>query len=920
MSEKYYSGTLSGSYRCKIQRELAKKIPKLKETPDMAGLILSGILNFGNDPDRIREAASEQIGYAPGDVMISYDRIHSARRKFYVNVVTGKACGKIDFPIESLVRTFYEFVETPTPTTKEMQIKSDVRDINRYLCSEHRRPEVIGHPEIHLFGADFVAETDFIFHGTETVTVGKKKEDFYVVEGVRLFPGKPQVLEKSKVEDVAVDKRLELYVILKAMEQWYRLSGRNDDNVLLKASYYYLQKNRETPEKYSPDFFGKGGNVVSLQTRLEDIQDIDIMFWPQFEAFLAGQKISPDKCENCRFKVFCDYKKADVPLVEEVKPVTSLPELSPAQKKATEILEGNIRVIATAGSGKTTAMAYRILNLLKAGVAPEKIGCFTFTNAGANEMRDRIRGYCRISGIQADVEKIMISTLHSFGDTLLKRYHSLLGYRDYPVLINDIQITRIIESILSSNPPVKGFAEKYKNFYLDMFRAKGMLALMKDYFEAIEKGITFDDFKKQYALDDSAAKEIGKMYNQYVKYKKNACLIDHYDQERGILDLVKVKPDLFEEIGIEHVSIDEYQDTSNIQFQIINAMRQAKCVKSLFIVGDDDQSIYGFRDANVALLQNFPSMIEAEVTDISLSENRRSSQSIVSFADAVIANNADRIPKSPVSCNDRGVPVSVVPFADRESEREYIVNEVENLIRSGYKDSDIAILTPTNSELLDYAEKLAKKSIKCISINPEPVLENSNVLAAVSLVKFMIKGSEFDGVCFLNARSGGTFVEKTAEEIRKALEDLTEEMSSVKSVEQFFEKLAGLDPDGTDEIFQKFLEDLKTAKRLAISEDNLHEVMSYMIDFSRFGGKETLRKEKSYDGVVLSTMHSSKGKEWPVVICSVTKLHSRDMDPEDIPEKNRLLFVACTRAEEKLYITGVKEENYFLDECEQIAS
>ena len=168
----------------------------------------------------------------------------------------------------------------------------------------------------------------------------------------------------------------------------------------------------------------------------------------------------------------------------------------------------------------------------------------------------------------------------------------------------------------------------------------------------------------------------------------------------------------------------------------------------------------------------------------------------------------------------------------------------------------------------------------------------------------------------------------TEDEIRKSMLELQNEVKEISDVSALFEKFMALDPDGNDEIYQSFLEDINTAKEEAVRKENLPEVCEYIIDFDRFGQKQTARKEKAYNGVVLSTMHSSKGKEWPVVFCSVTKLHGRDLKPEDIPEKNRLLFVACTRAKEELYISGVTiavstaaedVENLFLNECLQVA-
>ena len=699
---------------------------------------------------------------------------------------------------------------------------------------------------------------------------------------------------------------------------------------MLRASYYFLRKEREDDKKYSEEFFdGKGGNVITLQSYVDDMSNVDKTFEPQMKEFLKGQSVSSEKCKTCRSRVLCEYYDAAEPLTEEERPKpVSLPILSPNQEKAASALEGNVRVIATAGSGKTTAMAYRIMNLLKAGVQPEKIGCFTFTNAGAGEMRDRIKGFCGLAGIDVDFDKMIISTIHSFGDSLLKQYYNLLGYSKPPVLINEIQKTKIIENILSENSPIEALIDKYKNFYLDMFRAKGILELMKGYFSSIMEGMSQDEFAEKTGFDTTTVDSIYNMYMQYDKYKKDACLIEHSDQELGVLKLLRVKPDLFDEVGIEHISVDEYQDTSNVQFSIINEMRKAKCVKSLFIVGDDDQSIYGFRDANVELIKNFFEMIGENGLDVQLMENRRSTHNIVDFASTLISYNQNRIEKHPKSTNEEGEPVCVSAFASKEDEQEYIVDVIEDLIKNGRKDNEIAILAPTNAELMVYADMLKKRGIESVSINPEPILENPRVVGAVGLVKFMLNNSEFNGTAYINARDNGTAITKSDEEIRQEILNLQNEVKNIKNVTGLFEKFKALDQEENDEIYQSFLEDINTAMEDAVKQENLHAVCEYVMDFERFGQKQTARKEKAYNGVVLSTMHSSKGKEWPVVFCSVTKMHGRDLKPEDIDEKNRLLFVACTRAKKELYISGVAiafssamqgdVENMFLAECIEV--
>lgn len=936
----FESGKLHGIYRCGKREALIKKIPQIEkvEIPDITGIIISGIMNFGNDADTIRMMAKDAIGCNADDIKIPYDEAKFAKQRFINEVIVGKLTGSVRFNVQSLVNTFYDFLDMPTETTKEMQAKDDVRDITRYLACEYRGPVVIGNPIINIDGILFSCQLDFMFSGLQTIKSNRHKEGrrwvydeetVYAAEAVKIFPGKPNVKETSKVLDCGTNNRLEMYVMLKEMEAWAK-KNRPGENTLLRASYYFLQKDREDDKKYSEDFFdGKGGNVVALQAYINDMDDLDNIFIPQIREFMKGQSVSAEKCQNCRSRVLCDYKNAAIPLTEEERPKpASLPILSHDQEKAASALEGNIRVIATAGSGKTTAMAYRIMNLLKSGVQPEKIGCFTFTNAGAGEMRDRIKGFCGIAGIDVDFDKITISTIHSFGDSLLKEYYDLLGYSKPPVLINEIQRTKIIEKILSDNSPIDELIDKYKNFYLDMFRAKGILELMKGYFSSIMEGMSQDEFIAETKLSSETVDSIYNMYMQYDRYKKDACLIEHSDQELGVLKLLRVKPDLFDEVGIEHISVDEYQDTSNIQFTIINEMRKAKCVKSLFIVGDDDQSIYGFRDANVELIKDFFDMIEEKGLDVQLMENRRSTGSIVDFASNLISFNEDRIEKKPVSTNETGQPVVVETFGSKEDEQEYIIESIEQLIKEGRKENEIAILAPTNAELMIYADMLQKCGIESVSINPEPILENPRVLGAIGFVKFLLNSNEFNGTTYINARDNGTAIAKTDEEIKQDIISLLKEASEVKNVTALFEKFKALDPEENDEIYQSFLEDINTAMDDAVKKENLPAVCEYIIDFERFGQKQTARKEKAYNGVVLSTMHSSKGKEWPVVFCSVTKLHGRDLKTDMVPEKNRLLFVACTRAKKELYISGVDiafssasagiVENMFLAECLEV--
>ena len=161
----FESGKLHGVYRCGKREEMISKIPRIEKEgmPDITGIIISGIMNFGNDADTIRMMAKDTIGCRAEDVKIPYDESKFARQRFVTEVITGKLTGSIRFSTESLINTFYEFLDMPTETTKQMQAKDDIRDIERYLHCEYRRPVINGHPVVDLCDTGFECQMDFMF-------------------------------------------------------------------------------------------------------------------------------------------------------------------------------------------------------------------------------------------------------------------------------------------------------------------------------------------------------------------------------------------------------------------------------------------------------------------------------------------------------------------------------------------------------------------------------------------------------------------------------------------------------------------------------------------------------------------------------------------------------------------------------------
>lgn len=286
--------------------------------PDVTGIVISGIMNFGNDADMIKAMAKDAIGCKAEDVKIPYDESQFARRRFINDVIVGKLTGSVRFSTQALIDTFYEFLEMPTEATKQMQAKDDLRDIERYLNNETRRPIVLGHPIINLCGANFECQMDFAFLGPHIVKTNKHKEgrkwvydeeEVYLAEAVRIFPNKPAVKETSKILDVGIGTRLELYVMIKEMQKWvdaHKCAGGQP--ILLRASYYYLKKDREDDKHYSDNFFdGKGGNVISLSVIYSEdtMKAIDDIYAPKLREFLEGNSVLSGECKNCSSRMLC---------------------------------------------------------------------------------------------------------------------------------------------------------------------------------------------------------------------------------------------------------------------------------------------------------------------------------------------------------------------------------------------------------------------------------------------------------------------------------------------------------------------------------------------------------------------------------------------------------------------------------------
>ena len=626
---------------------------------------------------------------------------------------------------------------------------------------------------------------------------------------------------------------------------------------------------------------------------------------------------SEDDCKSCAQRHLCQYSHAplgtEVPMA--VKALSEL-SLSAAQEEAIQYGEGVLKINAGPGAGKTVVVCARTACLMSAGVKPEELLLITFTESGAKEMRDRIKLYTDDFGLDVDLSRLTICTFNAFGQKIIDSEWANLGFTRKPRLIDDVERYGILSKLLNENV-IPGI--DYRNFRMSM-PLKGALEITKKVFEIIksynlsdteeDRKILIDKLDSDTAfLKAESYSPLFELYDKYYTKLRAENLIEYADQENLIFEVLQYDPYYLEDTGIAHIIIDEFQDTSEKQMNFIKSMMDSKYFKSLMVVGDDSQAIYGFRDTTPEFMIHFFEYLEMEGNEISLIENHRSTPQIVNFANAVNRLNEERVEKDIIPTREPGDSVHVNGFWEKWEEYEFIVEEIKKHIENGTKPEDIAFLAASKTELLQMSSMLAEEGIPTVLLNPETLLENSRVIAAIALSKWLMEpNATQEALTYAMALTKGALIEKDDNEINLYISGMTQQqkfdaLNGKEKREYFHKLLEELDED--DEIYQAFVDSLK-------AKESLQKEIEYCHLFEEYGEKVAIRRKKIYSGVVLTTAHSSKGLEWPVVFASISKFYGKQIHAilnqkkrqKVIEEKRRLLFVAATRARDELYITG----------------
>lgn len=779
------------------------------------------------------------------------------------------------------------------------------RDLLRYFKSEDRTPILPRSKYFVIDGEKVRIRPDLVFDDGKTVEV------------VFFRSCKPDVTMRSKKNDIGVNQSIELW----QGTIYARSMVPKDETRNIKSAYYFLRKDNDRAfGAYDWNFFGSSGkNVVYLLS--DDVKDkngllpLDMGFFTQLDEFREGTECSEDDCKTCPNHVVCNYQKS--PEQFEQKSLDSKRkkvELSPTQEEIVSFRNGLCRVIAKAGTGKTECMTERGARMYEEGVNPKSMLFVTFTDAGALEMKERLIVKSEMRGLHVSADDIPAMTFHTLGYGFIKDLYKELGFDKVPSIIdtNEARKGKLIDQVLQD-----------ADFYTMENRYNALDWAIKSFDTIKAEEINPDDpaaaVSLKEALDSSGAgrfmssSDVDKMiemYKDYVRICKENCWLTFNDIEPLMNRVLSEYPDYLEELGFEHIIVDEFQDSNDKQLTTIKHLISTKCFKSLMVVGDDCQSIYGFRNTSQENILHFWEKIGATGKDLYLVENRRSTPEILSFADTYISMyNEEQADSHMTAVRDHGFKPVVRGFAKKEEEQKFIV---ENILRchdkGHYAWEDIAVIGATKAELVTIAASLSEAGIPWITKYPMPLVENSRVQAAISLgMAFYQPDAEnlyFNYLVALN--DGDIFNEMTNEEIKGKVAELKAEWMGMDFKEIpyqrkiFHEKLEAI--KGNDELYAYFID-------LVYENEDLQSELEYINDFRKFGERVAKKLEQDYAGVVLTTAHSSKGLEWPIVFNTVTKYDNKSMHTgrdaaSKAEERRRLLYVSMTRARDILYLTG----------------
>lgn len=606
--------------------------------------------------------------------------------------------------------------------------------------------------------------------------------------------------------------------------------------------------------------------------------------------------------------------------------------LNEMQQLAVDTTEGPLLILAGAGSGKTTVLVNRVEHIISSRLAtPWQVLAITFTNKAAGELRERL-----VSAIGDEANDIWAYTFHSCCSRILRRFGERIGYTNH-FTIYDTDDSRRVMKQCQKQLGIEDKLINHKSILAEISRAKDSLISLDEY-----KQTSQNDFRKS---------KIAECYEMYQKELKKSDAMDFDDIIFNTVKLLEENEDVRDlyQTQFKYVMVDEYQDTNHAQYVLTSLL--ADKYKNICVVGDDDQSIYRFRGATIENILSFENHYKGAKV-IRLEENYRSTQNILDGANAVISHNKNRKGKTLFTRSGSGDKIVYKTVMSESEESQYIIDEIIKNVDNGMKYSDHAILYRMNAQSRNLEVMLTKSGIShriigghrffdrkeikdivsylAVINNPS---DNVRLQRIINVPKRAIGDTMFANVLEIAAGLGMSAFEvcERADEFQKTSRSASKLMGFTKMIRDFQECIE--DGMGLNDLLQEVLE--KTKYLDFLHEDietyddrvnNIKELSSMFIKYEEESEDANLSEfledvalisdidsyNEDEDAVVLMTLHSAKGLEFPVVFIpgmeeGIFPGNQSMFSEEDLEEERRLAYVGITRAKKKLYLISSQQ-------------
>ncbi|MAO64981.1 MAG: hypothetical protein CL666_08260 [Balneola sp.] len=621
--------------------------------------------------------------------------------------------------------------------------------------------------------------------------------------------------------------------------------------------------------------------------------------------------------------------------------------LNKQQKQAVTHTDGPLLIVAGAGSGKTRVLTYRIAYLLQQyKAAPEQILALTFTNKAAREMKERIKN---LIGDKAG--KLWMGTFHSIFSKILRFEAEKIGFgSDFTIYDTNDSQTVVKQILQELNYDTKEI--KPKTIHNKISDSKNQL-------------ITADTFKEKFissTLDDITSR----VYDIYNKRLKQSNAMDFDDLLVKPIELFQQHPDVLEKYQdrFKYIMIDEYQDTNHAQYKVTKML--ADKYENICVVGDDAQSIYSFRGADISNILNFKEDYE-DSTQVPLEQNYRSTKAILQCADSIIKQNTQQLDKTLWTEQDYGERITLLENFDERDEANRVASHIQNLkMKHGYQNNAFAILYRTNYQSRVFEEALRRKDLAYQLVGGLSFYQRKEIKDVLAYLTLLVNPhDETNLLRIINEPSRGIGNKSIQDILKQArdegrsvwniiqrVEDLDVYKPAKKRVREFVDMIDRLhnnleNGESLTDTVKAVLE--QSGYMRALVEENSHESMmrrdniielqnaisyfekgksnaslsAFLQEISLITDQDKFDEDKP--AITLMTVHASKGLEFPVVFIvgleeNLFPMGARNNFDVDIEEERRLFYVAITRAEERLFFSHCRSRFKFGEETRQARS